>query len=173
MATTECTPLEIAEATSSGQMYAPAAVAGIQYPLASPDQDNFSDKEPFDCTSTELRGLLRDFVASLVHGRDLGIVFEDGSMDSCKVSMTKDLQQIFLVVASETHIIEVKQIQHMFPGMDYQNIRTTMPLDQACLTLVLKANQCVTLRFDSEAEQKQFFHCMKILCLAMPTQVQQ
>lgn len=115
--------------------------------------------------AAKMRVMVKDFVAQLMNGRDLGIVLEDGSVNVCKVSMTQDLQQMLIQVFPEVHTVEVKHIEHMFRGRDCANIWTSLPLDQACLTMVLKGTECVTLRFDDETEPKIFLQCMNIIRL--------
>lgn len=117
--------------------------------------------------TAELREQMREFIQKLLSGLPLNVVLEDGETDPCKLTISKDLQQLQLQVGPDVHDIWLRDVQHILPGRELDNIATTMPLDDLCNTMVLQNNECVTFRFANLEERDTFAKCMKISRLAI------
>lgn len=116
---------------------------------------------------TKLQHMIRDFVMEFLQGVFLDAVLEDGSLVPCRCIMDSKLQMLVLQVHSTTRQIELSEIQEIVSGKEIRDLRVTTPLDDHCVTLVMRDDQCVSFKFGDVQAREHFATCMKVLRLAL------
>mmetsp|Transcript_16290 Transcript_16290/g.41937 ORF Transcript_16290/g.41937 Transcript_16290/m.41937 type:complete len:211 (-) Transcript_16290:311-943(-) len=114
----------------------------------------------------QLQIMIRDFVKEVLHGVLLDIVLEDGCLLTCRCSMDNRLTTVSLQVREIVRHIRLVDIQEICSGKELQNMNTTTPLDDLCVTFAMMNDQCVTFKFKTVAAREHFSTCMKVLRLA-------
>mmetsp|Transcript_109366 Transcript_109366/g.305923 ORF Transcript_109366/g.305923 Transcript_109366/m.305923 type:complete len:205 (+) Transcript_109366:127-741(+) len=115
----------------------------------------------------QLQTMIRDFVKEVLQGVVLDVVLEDGSLLPCKCTMDNRLTIISLQVREIIRHIRLIDVQEICSGKELQNIHTTTPLDDFCVTFAMSNDQCVTFKFKNVAAREHFSTCMKVLRLAV------
>jgi len=115
----------------------------------------------------QLRQLMKTFVQEMVRGRTCEVLVAEGGIEQCKFFLTPNLQYIQLVTRGVVHDMPLRTIKDICPGKSLQNKNTPVELDDLCGTIVLKNNECITLRHESIQQRDEFSRCVKVLALAL------
>merc|ERR1719188_1975276 len=115
----------------------------------------------------QLQTMIRDFVKEVLQGVVLDVVLEDGSLLPCRCTMDNRLCIVSLQVRDIVRHIRMTDIQEICSGKELQNIHTTTPLDELCVTFAMSNDQCVTFKFKDVPAREHFSTCMKVLRLAV------
>merc|ERR1711971_431703 len=114
----------------------------------------------------KLQHMIRDFVVEFLQGVDLRAVLADGSLVPCHCVMDSALTTLMLQVNDSRRQIYLADIQEIYSGRELRDLRTTMPLDDLCVVLVLADDQCVPFKFGDAQGREHFATCMKVIRLA-------
>mmetsp|Transcript_40974 Transcript_40974/g.107627 ORF Transcript_40974/g.107627 Transcript_40974/m.107627 type:complete len:215 (+) Transcript_40974:84-728(+) len=115
----------------------------------------------------KLQSMIKDFVKEVLRGVYLDVVLEDGTLMSCRCTMDNKLSTVSLQVRDSVRHVCLTNIQEICSGKELRNIRTTTPLDELCVTLVMSNDQCVSFKFKDVQAREHFATCMKVLRLAL------
>jgi len=115
----------------------------------------------------KLQDLVRDFVKAIVHGVILDIVLEDGTAHGCQCQMDAKLSVLSVELHGRVSRVRLAEIKEIRSGPEIKDVVTSMPVDNLCVTLLMKDNRCVSLRFGDESTREYFATSMKVLCMAV------
>jgi len=115
----------------------------------------------------QLREMMKRFVQEMVQGRALRVVVGEGCTEPCTLALAHNLMSLQLTAAGTTHEIPLKTIKDVCPGKMSASKFAPVHLDDLCDTLVLRNNECVSLKFNTLKERDDFTKCMKVLSLAL------
>lgn len=112
-----------------------------------------------------LQNMIRAFAKKVIPGLSLDVVLEDGSVLPCRFSMDNRLSVVILQVCEMVRHVKLVDVQEIFSGRELQNLHTTTPVDNFCVTLAMCDN-CVSFKFKTVSDREHFATCMKVLRLA-------
>ncbi|CAK0882651.1 unnamed protein product, partial [Prorocentrum cordatum] len=116
----------------------------------------------------ELREQVKHFVQeTTVAGRVVDVVMEEGRVEVGCLRLTRNLRFFQLEVGGAVHEIPVTTVKDVCTGVDVGSSWAPVRLDGLCSTIVLKNEECLTFRFDSDAERDAFSRCVRIMSMAL------
>mmetsp|Transcript_62210 Transcript_62210/g.178972 ORF Transcript_62210/g.178972 Transcript_62210/m.178972 type:complete len:246 (+) Transcript_62210:81-818(+) len=120
--------------------------------------DNMHSKEQ----KQHAKAVVKDFVKAMVKGRKLNVMAPSGSLRSCTVSISRNLDALRIKADSKTQNIPLKTVEEIHAGTDVEGIET--PLDELCATLMLTTENCITFRLNDINDRDTFVMCLLMFC---------
>lgn len=114
----------------------------------------------------ELKDMLKQFVLEALRGKPCIVVVEEGRRVLGELWLTENLRALRLKLKGRTHEIQISDLKDISPGRALENRFTPIPLDDLCSTLVLRRNECLTLRHRGIQERDDFIRCLRCLRVA-------
>lgn len=115
---------------------------------------------------TALKGMMTEFVKELLQGIILNVVLEDGQLVPCLCSLDHGLGTLALRLSEVVRQIKLVEILEICSGRELRHLRTPTPLDDLCVTLVLKSDMCVSFKFKTIENREKFATSLKVLRVA-------
>eukprot|EP00747_Dinoflagellata_sp_TGD_P169276 gnl/TRDRNA2_/TRDRNA2_197849_c0_seq1.p1 gnl/TRDRNA2_/TRDRNA2_197849_c0~~gnl/TRDRNA2_/TRDRNA2_197849_c0_seq1.p1 ORF type:complete len:209 (-),score=39.88 gnl/TRDRNA2_/TRDRNA2_197849_c0_seq1:192-818(-) len=112
----------------------------------------------------KLQEMVREFVRDVLQGVLLDVVLDGGMSTECCCSMNNSLSFLIIKVRDTVRSINLADIKDIFSGTELRRVHTGLPLDEFCVTLVLKdEEEYVAFKFKDVISRETFATCMKVL----------
>lgn len=110
----------------------------------------------------QAKAVVKEFVKGMVKGRKMDVMAPSGSLWSCTVSISRNLDALRIKADSKTQNIPLKTVDEIHAGTDVEGIET--PLDELCATLMLTTENCITFRLNDINDRDTFVMCLLMFC---------
>lgn len=131
--------------------------SGVDYESMSEDEKH-----------REAKRIIKDFVTSMVKGKEITVVSPSGVFMDCLLGLTRELETLKIKpkLPRDAHArrIPLHKVDEILVGTDTGYSQMETPLDDFCVTLVLSSSDCVTFR-ESDVEMRDTLAaCLTLFC---------
>lgn len=116
---------------------------------------------------TEAKRIIKEFVRTMVKGRNLTVVAANGNARTCFVSMSRKLDTLKIKASEkdkQSRPIPLVDIEEILVGTDVAGSQACegleTPLDDFCVTLVLTSMDCITFRMPDMDSRDTLVMCL-------------
>lgn len=119
-------------------------------------------------TNGQMRQEMRDFVKSLLRGRELVIMGRGGQLRICTCTLDRRIQSLRIGVYGQVRTVMLSSIAEVLEGREADATDAiATPLDECCTTLLLDCGESITFRSRSVGDRKSFSRCLKVMANLM------
>jgi len=130
----------------------------------SKDYDSMSESEKH----REAKGIIKDFVTEMVKGRAIVVVAPSGAFTDCLLGLSRELEILKIKPKwpkdAKSRRFQLADVDEILIGTDTGYSQMETPLDDFCVTLVLKSEDCVTFRMSDVEQRDTFAACLTMFC---------